>query len=295
MPTSLSAISVLPVDTWGAAFDPQTQQFAHAALEQGSVLWFPRLAFELGEAERRAMAVEVAGSAKNVSYDPARRWLRGSTGSEPEQRCIATMMARYAEQTLALLNTLLPAYAAQLQPARTSYRPAEIAGRRTSWRKDDTRLHVDSFPSSPTQGARILRVFSNINPQGQHRVWRLGGPFDEVARRFLPQMRAPAPGSAELLQWMGVTKSRRSAYDHYMLQLHDRMKSDPDYQRTGPQQTHGFPPGSSWMVFTDQAPHAALQGRYALEQTFHLPVAALRDPALAPLNVLQGLLGRELA
>jgi hypothetical protein len=290
----MSAITELPVDTWTAPLDPALQRLAHAALEQGSVLWFPRLAFELGVAERQAMAVDVAGSAKNVSYDPARRQLRGSAGGEAEQRSIAAMMARYAEQTLALLNALLPGYAAQLQQARTSYRPAEIAGRQTSWRKDDTRLHVDSFPSSPTQGARILRVFSNINPQGQRRVWRLGGPFDEVARRFLPKIPAPAPGSATLLQWLHVTKSRRSAYDHYMLQLHDRMKSDPDYQRAEPQRTHEFPPGSSWMVFTDQAPHAALQGRYALEQTFHLPVAALQEPELAPLNVLQRLLGREL-
>ena len=79
-----------------------------------------------------------------------------------------------------------------------------------------------------------------------------------------------------------------------MLQLHDRMKSDPDYQRAEPQQTHEFPPGSSWMVFTDQASHAAMEGSHALEQTYHLPVAAMHDPDLAPLNVLQKLLGREL-
>lgn len=290
----MPAITELSVDTWAAAIDPMTQQRAHAALEQGSVLWFPQLAFELGAAEREAMAVDVRGSAKNVSFDASRGLLRGSDGHPDHQRVVATMMARYADQTRSLLNALLPGYAAQLRQARTSFRPAEIAGRHTSWRKDDTRLHVDSFPSSPTQGDRILRVFSNINPLGQRRVWRLGGPFEEVARRFLPQIPAPAPGSAAMLEWLHITKSRRSAYDHYMLQLHDRMKSDPEYQRAGPQQTHAFPPGSSWMVFTDQAAHAAMAGRYALEQTFHLPVAALQDPTLAPLKVLQRLLGRLL-
>jgi len=258
------------------------------------VLWFPHLRFELSEAERQAMCLDIAGSAKNVSFDPACGLLRGSEGDAEQQRTVAAMMARYAEQTHSLLTALLPGYQAGLRQARISFRPAEIAGRVISWRKDDTRLHVDSFPSSPTQGARILRAFSNVNPEGQYRVWRLGGPFDGVARRFLPRCPAPTPGSAALLQWLRITKSRRSAYDHYMLQLHDRMKSDAEYQRATPQQVHGFPPGSSWMVFTDQASHAAMQGRYALEQTFNLPVAAMRDPALAPLNVLQVLLGREL-
>ena len=35
-----------------------------------------------------------------------------------------------------------------------------------------------------------------------------------------------------------------------------------------------FPAGSSWLVFTDQVLHAALGGEFALEQTFHLDVAA---------------------
>ena len=30
----------------------------------------------------------------------------------------------------------------------TFFRPAEVAGRLTTWRKDDTRLHIDAFPAS---------------------------------------------------------------------------------------------------------------------------------------------------
>jgi hypothetical protein len=205
------------------------------------------------------------------------------------------MMARFAASTQRLLEQLLPHYAGGLQMARTSFRPLEIAGRSTSWRKDDTRLHVDAFPSSPTQGTRILRVFSNIHPHEHARRWRLGEPFEDMARRFVPAIKPPLPGSSPLLHWLGATKRRRSAYDHYMLRLHDTMKADLGYQASVPQQALALPPGSSWMVFTDQASHAAMAGQYALEQTYHLPVACMHEPARSPLRILEGLLGRPLA
>jgi hypothetical protein len=48
-------------------------------------------------------------------------------------------------------------------------------------------LHVDAFPSRPIRGERILRVFTNIHPDStQARVWRVGEPFEDIARRYLP-------------------------------------------------------------------------------------------------------------
>jgi hypothetical protein len=44
----------------------------------------------------------------------------------------------------------------------------------------------------------------------------------------------------------------RSEYDHRMLQLHDLAKADLDYQKSVPQQEFQFPPGSTWIVFSDQ-------------------------------------------
>ena len=192
------------------------------------------------------------------------------------------------------MRNVLPLYKAGLEQARTSFRPAEIAGRRTSWRKDDTRLHVDSFPSSPTQGKRILRVFTNINPHGQSRNWKLGEPFERVARRYLPTLTRPIRGSDRVLNLLGITKRRRTAYDHYMLQLHDRMKADLAYQSQAAQRTWDFQAGSTWIVFTDVVSHAATSGQYALEQTYHLPVESMRDASMAPLRILENLLGREL-
>ncbi|HTW72196.1 MAG TPA: Kdo hydroxylase family protein, partial [Acetobacteraceae bacterium] len=110
-----------------------------------------------------------------------------------------------------------------------------------------------------------------------------------------PRVRAPLPGSAPMLQLLGLTKGRRSAYDHIMLGLHDAGKLDASYQTDGPKADVSFAAGSTWLCFTDQVLHAALAGHCALEQTFHVPVAALTHPEQAPIRVLERLAGRALA
>jgi hypothetical protein len=234
------------------------------------------------------------GQAKNVSLNPATGELRGSGADAAGQSLLQGLMQRYADASKSLLHHLLPGYGSGLKQARTSFRPAEIAGRVTSWRKDDTRLHVDSFPSSPMRGERILRVFTNVNPNGQNRIWKLGESFEAVAQRYQHTILGPAWGSHRLLKLLGITKRERSAYDHFMLHLHDLMKADLAYQANVAQTTHEFEPGSSWIVFTDQASHAALRGQYALEQTYHLPVESMDDPAQSPLRILERLRGRAL-
>jgi hypothetical protein len=194
-----------------------------------------------------------------------------------------------------LIGALFPRYAPHLKRARTSYRPHGAAGRAVSWRKDDTRLHVDAFPSRPNGGERILRVFCNVNPHGDDRVWRVGEPFEAMARRLLPRVRARVPGEAALLAALHVTKGVRSRYDHLMLGLHDRAKADLDYQRTCAQREVRFAPGTTWICYSDQVMHAAMSGQYMLEQTTHLPLAALYEPTRAPLAVLERIAGRSLA
>src|SRR5205085_7358109 len=126
------------------------------------------------------------------------------------------------------------------------------------------------------------------------RVWRLGEPFERVTERFLPSIRRPVPGAARMLAALRVTKGVRSAYDHIMLQLHDRMKADAAYQLNAHSAQVAFPPGSSWVCFSDQVSHAALRGQYMLEQTLQLPIAAMNAPEHAPLRVLERLVGRSL-
>jgi len=65
------------------------------------------------------------------------------------------------------------------------------------------------------------------------------------------------------------------------------MKADVQYQARAVSEQVLFPPGATWMVFTDQVSHAALAGQFALEQTFFIPAYALEDQASAPLRVLE--------
>ena len=55
-----------------------------------------------------------------------------------------------------------------------------------------------------------------------------------------------------------------------------------------------FPAGSTWIAFTDQVSHAATAGQYQFEQTFVLPVEAMREPTQSPLRILERLKGRRL-
>ena len=80
-----------------------------------------------------------------------------------------------------------------------------------------------------------------------------------------------------------------------MLGIHDRMKADATYQLEVPQVELTIPPGTTWACYTDSVSHAAMSGQFAFEQTFYLPVSAMKDPERAPLRVLERLVGRPLA
>ena len=232
---------------------------------------------------------------KNVSFDPRTGTVHGTslTGSDLDR--LSEMLQRFGRQAEGLVRGLFPHYAPALERARTSFRPAEIEGRSYSPRHDDRLMHVDAFPTRPMHGRRILRVFANVAPDGALRAWRVGEPFPDFARKFVGKIAQPLPGQSWAMNLLGLTKGRRSVYDHYMLKLHDAGKLDGDYQANGPQAAVTFPPGSVWMCFTDSVLHAAMSGRYAMEQTFHLPVAGMADPEMSPLRVLEKITGRVLA
>ena len=271
---------------------PEEQQTAIRTLEGGGVLLLPRLAFELSRDERRFLSPAWSNDrAKNVSLEGEQ--LKGARGDTESLAALAQMIARYAERAGELVTGLLPRYAPYVKHARTSFRPQPAVGRTLSWRKDDSRLHIDAFPSRPNHGERILRVFSNLNPV-EDRVWRVGEEYAEMARRFLPKIRRQLPGTPALLALLHVTKGIRSEYDYLMLEMHDKAKADLGYQRDCPQQTVRFPPGATWLCFSDQVMHAAVSGQYMLEQTIHLPVTALYDPESSPLAILERLCGRRL-
>ncbi|MEO7128915.1 MAG: Kdo hydroxylase family protein [Rhodoferax sp.] len=264
------------------------------ALEAGKVLHFPRLGFTLLPQEAQLLDPAVLSpKSRNISLD-ANGVLHGANGEAATVQTLTAMIGRFREQSQQLIAALLPRYTGHLRLAPTSYRPMQVESRRQSWRADDRRLHVDAFPSRPNYGERILRVFANVNPSGIPRVWRVGEPFETVARRFVPRAKRYSRWQAGALRTLHVTKSLRSEYDHLMLQLHDGMKGDLDYQKTAGQATMPFPAGSVWVCFSDQASHAVMSGQYMLEQTLFLAPEQLYDPQASPLAILSRLTGRPL-
>ena len=105
---------------------------------------------------------------------------------------LAGLLRRFATDADTLLRALLIPYADFLRSARTSFRPAEIAGRAYSPRHDDRRLHVDAFPSRPLRGAGFYELFTNLSPVGRHG----NGAWVSRSRRWPPAHAPPAAAFA---------------------------------------------------------------------------------------------------
>lgn len=273
--------------------DPAAAE-ATGVLERGGLVLLRDLPFELlaGEAALIDPAV-MSGRSKNISYDPSTDGIGGSSLDGAPLEAMKGMVKRYAARADAILAALTPGYRPHLQKKRTSFRPGAIETRALSPRKDDKRLHVDAFPSSPVQGRRIFRVFTNANPSGEDRIWNVGDQdFEAFASQYRPRITPRAAGAWR--ERVGLTRGRRTAYDSAMLQLHDKAKLDEGWQGSAPKTRIAFPPGSTWIVYTDSVLHAALSGQHAFEQTYLMPVEGMADPARSPLRVLERLTGRAL-
>ncbi len=265
------------------------------ALEGGGVVLFPQLAFPLS-AEEQGLAdpAILSPKSKNASLDPRSGKVGGVVLEGAAQARLAGALERYARFADALVAEWLPGYAAAAERKRTSFRPGPVDQRVLSPRKDDKRLHLDAFPSSPVGGKRILRVFSNVDPLGRPRVWRLGDePLEAHARARLT--RYPRLGArARAMEALRITRGRRTDYDQAMLRLHDGAKLDTAWQASAPNTEVRFPAGSTWIVYTDGVLHAAMAGQHAFEQTYLMPVEAMARPERSPLRTLERLAGRPL-
>ena len=104
------------------------------------------------------------------------------------------------------------------------------------------------FPSRPTHGARILRVFANINPS-VGRVWNVGEPFHDFLPKLMQKKRIGPSNSglgralAHMASKIGLPVPDRSPYDEFMLYLHDWLKENADFQNEFAETGIGFPAG----------------------------------------------------
>lgn len=277
-------------------------------LEEGRIIVFDDFPFTMHEDELQFMlAQRMSGSKthKNISYRPGENVMRGFAPQEPEDTPrMHAIMRDYSQHVTAFLKVFLQPYASKWSLDFASFRPLEEEGRDLSLHKRNDLMHVDAFPSRPTRGGRILRVFSNINPQ-QPRIWHTAAPFSGLAESY-----AMAAGLGDysngksgkggnplkgLLRAVGIKSPDRSSYDEFMLRFHDYLKENSEFQEKYPKDRTEFPPRATWMVFTDGVAHAALSGQYALEQTYIIPIDAMLLPEKSPLRVLELLAGQPLA
>ena len=152
----VDALVQVDVRTWRPDVDPASSDQFALALEQGKVLCLP-LPFALSESERAFLSPAwLSGKRKNISLDGNQ--VGGASGPDSAMAGLGAMIRRYAGQSTELIARLFPRYRNHLRQARTSFRPGLVQGPAPSCRKDDSRLHVDAFPSRPNHGERILRV-----------------------------------------------------------------------------------------------------------------------------------------
>jgi 3-deoxy-D-manno-octulosonic acid hydroxylase-like protein len=289
------------LEGWTAGDSHDRSRQYCADLEKGEILFFSTPPFALPQADIDFLvSLKPADSRfhKNISYRPEQDLLRGFDDSANQAR-VHDIMQRYAAAVRKFVSELLAPYAGKFQMDYASFRPIEEAGRNLPLHKRNDLLHVDAFPSRPTRGGRILRVFTNVNPS-KDRVWVVGQRFPELAPRL-----AHAAGlekfthaSGLLRGWkrglgtLGLPVADHAPYDKFMLHFHDWLKENTAFQnaKQGKEQMD-FPPASTWLVFTDGVPHSALSGQFAMEQTFIIPVEALAAPEVSPIRVLEKMAG----
>ena len=274
-------------------------------LERGAILSFPVPPFRLpAEDVKFLLGFKPADSRlhKNISYRPESDVLRGFAEDGNESR-VHDIMRRYAAEVKRFVEQFLQPYSGRLQMDYASFRPLEEEGRDLSLHKRNDLLHVDAFPSRPTRGARILRVFTNVNPS-KERNWVIGERFPELAQHFanaagLPKYANQSRAWSSLKRGLGragLPFPDRAPYDEFMLHFHDWLKENNEFQQASESKEQiAFPPMATWLVYTDGVPHAALSGQFAMEQTFIVPVEALVAPDASPIRVLEAMTGRAMS
>ena len=282
-----------------------------AQLEAGNILYIPGMPFEIPPADldfllgRRQSGGRLH---KNIAYRANEDRITGFAEETPGDAArLLQIMRDYSRNATKTLSELLLPYQQRWKLDYASYRPLEEENRDLSLHKRNDLLHTDAFPSRPTNGDRILRFFTNINP-AEPRKWMTTTPFDTLAEQFagksggcpLPKplsksaFAAGILGAKKVLAAAGIPVTPRSPYDRFMLRFHNFLKENTAFQKDCVKEYADFPPNTCWMVYTDSVGHAVLSGRYALEQTYIVSKDAMVTPEKAPIRVLEKMVGARL-
>ena len=267
-------------------------------LERGEVLYYPGCPFSIPSDDERAfLATQQQGGTvhKNISYDPIKDRVHGCKQSASEHATrLRQVLGTFAASVRQWLESQLPRYSRHWELDRVSYRGLEEATRQLRLHARNDLLHIDAFPTRPTNGWRILRVFVNVNFT-EPRVWVTSDPFGRLLERYGHQVGLPARGFSlgklmrklrDVPQLFRPSSRPRSEYDSFMLRFHHFLKANEEFQERTPKRLWSFAPGSAWLAMTDTASHAVLRGRHALEHSFFIAPDSLALPDESPAALL---------
>ncbi len=295
----------ITVDRW-----PTTQSIDYRPeLEAGKVLFFPATPFAFPEESKEVLRnINFAGGSlhKNVAYRPASDRVTGIEMDAERAERLRSILRDYSRAVVQFTAEVLPQYAAHWKLDYASFRPLEEENRNLPVNKRNDLIHTDAFPSRPTNGDLIMRVFTNIHP-AKTRNWIITDPFGVIAERYareagLERIAENASsrsgrilnGAIRLLKNAGLPVVPRSAYDRFMLHFHEYLKRNNEFQKNTPKYPFNFPPGATWITFTDVVPHSVLSGQHALEQTFIIARRSLANEINAPVSILERLCGKPM-
>jgi hypothetical protein len=263
-------------------------------LEQGAVEYYTSCPFPVPQGADLHFLLEqrlASRAHKNIGFDPQTGKTTGFCRRSGDQaRRLHDILEHFSISATTWLASQLPGYAGRWKLDRVSYRPEEEATRKLRLKSRNDLLHVDAFPTRPTNGQQILRLFVNINPSDP-RVWATSDPFPVLLQRFGTTVGLPEQPSAtwrdRIRSFLQPKHKQRSVYDSFMLRLHDYMKANEEYQEHAAKRVWKFEPGSAWLTFTDVVSHSVLRGRFALEHSYFIPPSALALPEKSPAALLQ--------
>lgn len=271
--------------------------FTAATLEQNELIAVPECPFSLPDADAVAFLLlqqMTAGRRKDISFDPASRRLSGvPADSGLARERLVDVLTGFSESVTEWVKATLPTYAEGLVRDRVTLRPEEEANRALRLTARNDLLHIDNFPTRPTFGRRILRVFTNIN-MTESQVWATSEKFPQLLARFVANKRVPSRTKDEwlstaqgMLSLIRGARTTRSHYDAFMMKLHHFLKQNTAFQTSAARKVCTFPPGTTWALFSDGLANAQLRGCFALEHSFFVPMECLVRPEDAPLSVLR--------
>ena len=279
------------------------------SLENGKIPYFPESPVELpSEADLAFLREELPKQlkSKNVSYHPETGSIRGLEKGTAVYDKTREVLTKHSRRVSEFYQDSMPELFKNALIGTSSFRPIQERGRDLSAHASNELIHFDAGAYGPTNGARILRFFVNLNPV-EDRVWATRGDFPTLFKSYaeeaglLEKIRKNQldkttldnirTGALTGLTKAGLPLARlldNSPYDRTMRQFHNFMKDTPAFQND-PQghQELSFLPFSAWTVFTDMVSHACLSGQHAFIWTALIPLENCRHPDMAPINIMR--------